>query len=108
MNEGLRVYNFDAGDSLMRNSDKEKNLYDNLVSNKFMLDENLDYFFYAPKYFLNPIIKFIVSGIELNLSPLYLIKNMDTSRFRLAYFLLFPVGFIARLYFKHVKKKFWF
>jgi len=105
INKVLRIYHFDGEDSLMRIMDKSKGHYNNLVGNKYFLDENLDHFFWNPKYFINLILKFIISGIELKRSPLELINVMDTFKFRLAYIVLFPVGALAFLYFKFIKKR---
>lgn len=108
INNVLRTYHFDGGESLSRITDKLKGHYNNIVSSKYFLDENMDYFFWNPKYFFNLILKYIISGIELRFSPLFLIKSIDSFRFRFAYILFFPFGLAAWVYFKKLKKSFWF
>lgn len=108
LNKGLRIYHFDAGESYMRTTDKTKAHYNNLVFNKYFLDENLDHFFWNPKYFFNLILKFIVSSIELKISPIEIMKEVKTNRFKLAYLLCWPIGLAAWFYFKHIKKQYWF
>ena len=108
INKSLGIAHNDAGESLLRISDKTKGHYNNLVGNKYFLDENLNHFFWNPKYFFNLILKFIISGIELDYSPVFLIKSMKSFRFRFAFILLFPFGLAAWFYFKKVEKSFWF
>lgn len=108
INKCLRIYYTDGGISPLRMSDSNKHLYNNMVSHKYLLDENLSYFFWNPKFFSNLVLKFIVSGIALKKSPLELIKVMETFRFKLTYIVLFPVGILAFLYFKFIKGSFWF
>ncbi len=73
LNKSLRIYHYDGGISLLRIPDKTQGHYNNLVGNKYFLDENLNHFFWNPKYFFNLILKFIISGIELDYSPVFLI-----------------------------------
>ena len=108
INKKLRIYHYDGGDSLMRIHDKTKGHYNNLVGNMYFLDENLDYFFWNPKYFIHLILKFIISGIELGISSGYILRNMHTFRFRLAYCLFYPAGLGLWFYFKKIRKQFWF
>ena len=108
INKCLRIYYCDGGESLLRNKNETLQLYNNIVTTKYFLDENLDFFTWNPKYFFNLILKFIVSGIELELLPFTLLKQMHSFRFKFAYFLFFPLGVIAWSYFKFVKKRFWF
>jgi len=108
INKGLRIYNYDAGESLLRISDKKKGHFNNLASNRFFLDENLDHFNNNPKYFINLILKYIISGVELGFSPLYVLRNINTNRFKIFYVLLLPPGILAWFYFKKIKKNFWF
>lgn len=108
LNKILRIYHFDGGDSIMRTQDKTKGFYNNLVGQKYFLDENLDHFFCNPKYFFNLILKFIISGIELRISPLRILKQIKSTRFKIAYLLCFPTGLTGWLYFKFIKRRFWF
>lgn len=108
INKNLRIYNHDGGESLTRIEGKTKGYYNNIVGSKYFVDENLDYFFYNPKYFINLILKMIVSTIELGLSPLLILKNITTLKFKMAYTLLNPVGFLLWFYYKKIKKQFWF
>lgn len=108
LNIYLCIVHYDANNSLLRIKDINKGHYNNLVNQKYFLDENLDYFFWNPKYFFNLILKFIVSSIELNKSPYGIFKVIKTWRLRLAYILIFPLGLISFIYFKIFKRKFWF
>jgi glycosyltransferase involved in cell wall biosynthesis len=76
LNKVLRIYHIDGGESLLRIDDKRKGHYNNLVSTKYFVDENLNYFLWNPKYFTNLVLKFIVSGVELGYSPLFMLKNI--------------------------------
>jgi len=108
LNKVLRIYHLDGGESLSRINDKTKGHYNNLVSEKFFLDENLSYFFWNPKYFINLTLKFIVSGIELGYSPLFMLKSIENIKFKLFFVLLYPAGILSWVYFKKIKKEFWF
>lgn len=108
INNKLRIYHYDGGDSLMRIHDKTQGHYNNLVGNMYFLDENLDYFFWNPKYFIHLILKFVISGIELKFSSFTLLKQMNTSRFRLYYSLHYPIGLGLWFYYKKIRKQFWF
>ncbi len=108
INKGVRIYHYDASESLLRIKDKKKGHYNNLVGTKFFLDENLDYFLWDPKFFINPLLKLIVSGIELNIKPKHLLSNINSLRLKLFYVTFFPLGVLAWVYFKHIKKRFWF
>lgn len=79
-----------------------------ILDNKYFLDENLNYFFWRPKYFIHLILKFIISGIELKFTPVFIVRKIETFRFKLAYVLFYPFGLILWFYFKHIKKQFWF
>jgi glycosyltransferase involved in cell wall biosynthesis len=108
LNKCLRVYYKDSGDSLMRITASNKIFYNNLISNKYFLDENLEYFWWNPHYFLNLILKFIISGIALKKSPNEIQKAIKTVRFKLVYLTFLPIGFIAYIYFRFIRKNFWF
>jgi glycosyltransferase involved in cell wall biosynthesis len=108
INKKLRIYNLDGGESLLRMSDITRAHYNNIVGQKFFLDENLDYFFWNPKYFIHLIIKVIVSGIALKKSPCEIMNVMKTSRLRTAYIIFFPAGLLSYIYFKIIKPRFWF
>jgi len=108
INKKLRIYHYDGGDSLLRIEDKTKGHYNNLVGSKYFLDENLDYFSYNPKYFINLILKFIVSSIELGLSPLFILKSLNTLKFKLSYLIFYPLAVVIWFYYKKIKKQFWF
>ena len=108
LNKKLQIYHLDGGESLIRIDDKTKGHYNNLVGNKYFLDENLDYFYWNPKYFIHLILKFIVSGVELKYSPFFILKNIETFRFKFAFVLLYPLGLMLWFYFKKTKKQFWF
>lgn len=108
LNRNLRIYHYDGGDSLLRIEDKTKGHYNNVVGSKYFLDENLSYFFSNPKYFINLILKFIISSIELGLSPLFIMKSISTLKFKMAYCLVYPIGLVLWFYYKKIKKQFWF
>ena len=104
----LYIAHYDGGESLLRIQDKTKGHYNNLVGNMYFLDENLDYFFWNPKYFIHLILKFIISGIELNFSSLALLKQMNTTKFKLYYCIHYPAGLGLWFYYKKIRKQFWF
>ena len=104
----LQIVHYDAGESLLRTTNFTKAHYANLVGNKYFLDENLNYFLWNPKYFNHLILKFIISGIELRISPIEILRNIQTTRFRVFYLVFLPIGFLAWAYFKFIKRKFWF
>ena len=108
INKCLRIYYYDGGESLMRTTNYTKAHYANIVGNMYFLDENLDYFFWNPKYFIHLILKFIISGIELKFSSFTLLKQMKTSKFRLYYSLHYPFGLGLWFYYKKIRKQFWF
>jgi glycosyltransferase involved in cell wall biosynthesis len=108
LNKGLRLYYFDGGDSLLRITDKVKGHYNNLAGQKYFLDENLEYFLWNPRFFFNLILKFIISGIAVKNTPLTILREIGTVRFKLVYSLCLPLGFAAYLYFRFIKKKYWF
>ncbi len=108
INKPLRVYHLDGGESLSRIQDKTKGHYNILVMNKYFLDENLDYFWWSPKFYINLILKFIISGIELGISPVEILKACKTYRFRLTYLAFSPLGLMGYIYFKYFKKRYWF
>ena len=108
INKSLRIYHLDGGESLSRIQDKAKGHYNNLVGTKYFLDENLDYFFWNPKYFFNLILKFIISGIEMKFSLSSIITEIKTIRLKIAYIVCWPLGCAAWFYFKYIKSQFWF
>lgn len=108
INQFVYIVHYDGGESLLRIEDKTRGHYNNLVGNKYFIDENIDYFCWNPKYFVNLTLKFIISGIELKFSPTSLLKEMNSPKFKILYFLLFPAGFLLWGYYKYIKKAFWF
>jgi len=108
LNNSVVKVHYDGGESLLRAQNKSQLLYNIIVSTKYFLDENFDYFFWNPKYFINPLIKFIITGVELSISPYSILKEINTIRFRMAYLFFWPLGCVAWLYFKYIKRRFWF
>lgn len=107
LNKYLRIYHLDAGESLLRMSRSDVFFYNNLVGNKYFIEENLSYIHYQPIYFFNLLIKLLISSIELRISPIEILKNTSSITFRIVLAMNYPIGLTAWLYFKYFKKKFW-
>jgi glycosyltransferase involved in cell wall biosynthesis len=108
INKSLLIVHFDGDESLMRSKNFKKKHYNSIVFIKYFLDENLQYYFWNKKYFTNLVIKFIVSGIELGFSPLYVLRNITSWRLIFTFIVFYPFGFVAWFYFRFMKKRFWF
>jgi glycosyltransferase involved in cell wall biosynthesis len=109
LNTAVQIVYTDAPFSSLRSMISYSNKFMKvIIDNKYFLDENLDYFFWNPRYFIHLILKFIISGIEERYSPVYLLKNINSSRFKVAYCSLWPLGFSAWVYYKYIKRSFWF
>lgn len=104
LNKPLLIVHYDGAGSLLRETNQNQILFNNLVGNKYFLDENLAYFFWNPKYFFNLILKFIVSGVALGFSPIAILKEIKTLRFRFVYIICSPFGLFAWLYLKFFKQ----
>jgi len=53
---------------------KTVNVYNTFVANYYFLVENIDYYFYSPKYYSGVVYSFIMASLKLNLSFNYLLK----------------------------------
>jgi glycosyltransferase involved in cell wall biosynthesis len=107
LNISLRIYHVDAGISIMRGPRQEVFFYDAIVGSKYFLDENIEYFFWRPKYFFNLLIKYGVSKFILNISFAESLRVIQSKRFRLYYILSYPAAFFLYLYYRKIKKSYW-
>lgn len=107
INKCTRIYHIDGGDSLQRSKNDELLHYNNIVACKYFLDENIDYFFWNPKYFLNLLLKLIISSVELKMSPTKILKELNSFYLKTAFLATYPLGLITWFYFKYIKKSFW-
>lgn len=108
LNKKVGIYHYDGGESLKRSSDFTTRHYNNLATHIFFLDENLGYFFWNPRYFINLVLKIIISGIELRIFPNIILKKIKSLRLKITYLLFWPIGLTGWLYFKFIKRCFWF
>ena len=107
INQVLRIYHTDAETRLSTLNNKNM-FYKNLVGTKFFVDENIKYFFWKPKYFLNLILKFSISGINLGIKKREIYNNISNKNFKFLYSILLPVSYIANSYFKNIRKQYWY
>lgn len=107
VNANLRVYHLDANNSIMRNTNPNNGYYNELVSNKYFLSENMEFWHFAPIKYLNYVVKYVLCGYYLNIGLKVLFENAKGFKFKVWLLSTLPVSMIALLYFKFVKKKFW-
>lgn len=107
LNEALQVYYEDAANSIQRESNKDLFYYNELVSSKYMVDESIEYFFWHPRFFISPIIKFCILCHKFNISFSEVIKVIKTPIFKVVFIFLYPFSYIHYLYLKNIKKRFW-
>lgn len=104
INKVLLTQFFDGEGSLLREI-KDNGHYINIAVNSlYFLDENLDFYWWNPTYFFNLILKLIISGLIIKESPTEIFKTIGTMRLKLLYIFFFPIGFLAFLYFKFLKR----
>lgn len=62
---------------------KSSNDYNTFVSGYYFLVENIDFFFYSPKYYTGVILSFISASTKLNLSLNYLLTLSQNMKYKL-------------------------
>ena len=108
LNKKLRTMHLEGEDRISRIKNIEQVCYNFLANYLIFLDENLDHYLWNIRYFQSIILKFIISGIVLGISPQEILKQIRTYRFKIFYCFYWPLGFFAWLYFKYFHNAFWF
>jgi glycosyltransferase involved in cell wall biosynthesis len=104
-NTTARLYYTDAENSIMRNTTSLVGYYDELVTFKYFLSENMDNLFMAPKYYINYVVKYTLCCYICKIGIAETLKN--SKGFTWWFLLNLPVSFAAFLYFALFKRKFW-
>ncbi len=107
LNAALRIYHLDGGSSIIRNSAQQTVFYNTIVGNKYFLDENVDYFFWRPKYFFNMLLKFGICGFILKIGFTQSLKVIHSAKLKLYYVLSYPISLALYLYYSKIKKRYW-
>jgi len=108
LNKKLRTMHLEGEERISRITNIEQICYNFLANYLIFLDENLDHYYWNIRYFQSLILKFVISGIVLKISPLVVLKQIKTFRFKFTYCFYWPIGFFAWIYFKYFKNAFWF
>lgn len=108
INQVLRVVHYDGGNSLLRMKDLTKLHYNSVVSSFFFLNENLDYFSWNKKYFINELLRFSISTIAVKISIKEVLSNITDKRFKRLFILFYPISFTLNRYYKLLHKNYWF
>jgi len=104
----VQIVYVDAPFSSLRSMTEYKNKFWKVIlDNKYFLDENINYFFWNPKYFINLALKLTISCILCRLPFRELWRELLSPRLKLLLILLYPASILALVYFKYVKKKYW-
>jgi glycosyltransferase involved in cell wall biosynthesis len=107
INEPVRVYHQDSGNSITNNTKFFTGLYDDIVAFKYFLDDNYQYFFWRPKYFLAQYIKLNIASILVGYGFMKSHFLYDKGVNRLISIVLSPVSFLVFLKMKFLDKKYW-
>lgn len=108
LNEVVQVVHTDAPFSSLRSMQT----YDNkfwkvIVDNLYFLDENIEFFFWNPKYFIHYILKLNISAIICGVSLRDLFKKITSGKLKVWLVVFFPFSILAFFYFKTIKRSFW-
>ncbi len=105
INKVLRYYYTDELNRLSSSSNR-KFYYTNLVSYKYFLDENIDYLFYDLKYFSVLVLKMIIAQIETKIKISEVVRQINSPKFKILYFMFIPLGYLSWLFFKIFKPQY--
>ena len=108
INKILLTVFLDGEDRLSRKINGNGYYLNIAVNNLYFLDENIGFFWWNPNYFFNMVLKLIISGLIIKVSPTEILKTIGTMRLKLFYVFCFPIGFLVFLYFKYVNRKYRF
>lgn len=92
----LRVYNYDGENSLCRgfNLKTKDRYYNALVGLKYYTEENLDYFFYRPIFFIKRFILFTTYCLVVGIGFKEMFSVWKNNYARIMWLLLFPFGWL--------------
>lgn len=104
INYVARVY-YQDGVSILRPKIKHTDRFNNhLVNSLYFVDENMQYFWYNPMYFIKSIFLFSISGLYLDDKFKNQFEEINNIHFKCLYVLLYPISYIAYIYYKYVVK----
>lgn len=96
---------YDSEGSLLRPKVKDKNrFYNHMVGSFYMVDENIQYFWYNPSYFIKSIFLFSISGFYLGETFRNQFKEITNKYFSFLFLILYPLSYITYLYYKYIMK----
>lgn len=105
--EPVRVYHQDSGNSIINNTKFITGLYDDIVAFKYFLDDNYQYFFWRPKYFLAQYIKLNTASILVGYGFMKSHFLFDKGINRLISIVLSPLSLLLFFKMKYLDKKYW-
>jgi glycosyltransferase involved in cell wall biosynthesis len=106
ISRNLRIYHRDADNSILRHTISETGYFDELVSYKYFLSENMEFIHYAPKIYLNYIVKYFLCGFILKIGLQNLFSEARGLRFKIWLIVTLPISIAALMYFKFIRKNF--
>ncbi|MBB3185990.1 glycosyltransferase family A protein [Microbacter margulisiae] len=84
-----RIYYMDGSNSILRGRKETRHYINDMVNNMYFVDENIDYFFYNPLYFIKFIIKYIIAGFIVKESIHSQWKIIRSKKFKVLYIISF-------------------
>jgi glycosyltransferase involved in cell wall biosynthesis len=108
INKALQIIYFDAPFSSLRSMNSYKNKFWKVViDNKYFLDENIDYLFWQPGYYIRMILKLTISSIICKVKLKELFGNIESNFLMFLIVLLYPVSILSYVYYKFIRRQFW-
>jgi glycosyltransferase involved in cell wall biosynthesis len=108
INKALQIIYFDAPFSSLRSMNSYENkFWKVVVDNKYFLDENIDYFFWQPGYYIRMILKLTVSSIICKVGLKELFSKIESNFLKFLIILFYPGSIALYVYYKFIRGQFW-
>ena len=106
-NEIIRNYVTNNSNSYLRSHKPKSWYYNELVTYKMFLDENIRYLDKSIKYFVPIFVKIGVMKFMLKISNVELLKQIKSNKVKIIYLLFYPLTYLLNIYYSKYKPNYW-
>lgn len=108
INKPLQIIYFDAPFSSLRSMNTYENkFWKVIIDNKYFLDENIQYFFWQPGYYVRLILKLLISLKLCKVKINELFAQIESKFLKNLIILFLPASYALFLYYKYIRKEYW-
>jgi hypothetical protein len=106
-NEVIRNYVTNNSDSYLRSQKPKSWYYNEMVTYKIFLDENIGYLNNNVKYFIPIFVKIGVMKFMLKIPNVEIFKQIKSIKVKIIYLLFYPITYFLNKYYMKFKPNYW-